>query len=82
MFLDRSGFRIRQGHQQVHCVSFPWIRSSKSNFFYLGAGSCVALSTTEAEYVGACATHGEEVWFQKMLSGLFGLKLEVTMRVY
>jgi hypothetical protein len=37
--------------------------------------SCVALSTTEAEYVIACR---EAMWLQKLLYGLFGLTLEVT----
>jgi hypothetical protein len=40
--------------------------------------SCVALSTAEDEYVATCATCREGVWLQKMLSGLFGLKLEAT----
>jgi hypothetical protein len=40
--------------------------------------SCVALSTTEAKYVAACAAYREAVWLRKLLSGLFGLKLEVT----
>jgi hypothetical protein len=48
--------------------------------------SCVALSTTEAKYVAACATCREVVWLQKLLSGLFGLELRrlafgVTTRV-
>jgi hypothetical protein len=38
--------------------------------------SCVALNMIEAEYVVTCATCREAVWFQKLLSGLFGLKLE------
>jgi hypothetical protein len=40
--------------------------------------SCVALSTAEVEYVAACATSREAVWLRKLLSGLFGLRLEVT----
>ena len=40
--------------------------------------SCVALSTDEAEYVATCPTCREAVWLQMLLSGLFGLKLEVT----
>jgi hypothetical protein len=38
----------------------------------------VALSTTEAEYIAACAAYSEVVWLQKMLSGLFDLQLEAT----
>jgi hypothetical protein len=40
--------------------------------------SCVALSTAEAEYVAACAACKEAVWLRKLLSELFGLKLEAT----
>jgi hypothetical protein len=35
----------------------------------------MALSTTEAEYLVACAVG---VWLWKLLSGLFGLELEAT----
>ena len=38
----------------------------------------VALSTTEAEYIAACAACSEAVWLRKMLSGLFDLQLEAT----
>ena len=38
----------------------------------------VAFSTTEVEYIAACAASGEAVWIQKMLSGLFDLQLEAT----
>ena len=38
----------------------------------------VALSTTEAEYIAACATCSEAVWLRKLLSGLFDLQLEAT----
>jgi hypothetical protein len=37
--------------------------------------SCVALSTTEAAYLTACAV---AVWLRELLSGLFGLRLEAT----
>jgi hypothetical protein len=40
--------------------------------------SCVALSMTEAEYVATCAVSREAVWLQKLLSGLFCLRLEAT----
>jgi hypothetical protein len=40
--------------------------------------SRVALSKAEAEYVATCARCREAVWLQKLLSGLFGLKLEAT----
>jgi hypothetical protein len=40
--------------------------------------SCVALSMTATKYVEACATCSEAIWIQKLLSGLFGLKLEAT----
>ena len=35
--------------------------------------SCVALSTTEAEYVVDCSTSCEVVWLRKLLSDLFDL---------
>ena len=38
----------------------------------------MVLSTTEAEYIVACAASGEAVWLRKMLSGLFDLQLEAT----
>ena len=38
----------------------------------------VALSTTEVEYIAACAASSEAVWLRKMLSGLFDLQLEAT----
>jgi hypothetical protein len=40
--------------------------------------SCVALSTTEGKYVAACAASKEAMWLQKLMSRLFGLRLEVT----
>jgi hypothetical protein len=54
---------------QYGITVISWLRREKS---------CVALSTTEDEYVATCATCREAVWLQKLLSGLFGLKLEVT----
>lgn len=36
----------------------------------------MALSTTEADYIVACAASGEAVWLRKMLSGLFDFQLE------
>ena len=38
--------------------------------------SCVALSTTEVEYVAACLTSCEVVWIKNLLSYLFDLELE------
>ena len=40
--------------------------------------SCMALSTTEAEYVVACSTSYEEVWLRKLLCDLFDLQLDAT----
>ena len=39
---------------------------------------CVALSTTEAEYVAACSVSCEAVSIRKLLCDLFDLQLEVT----
>jgi hypothetical protein len=67
--------------------NIPDQKSTSANCFSLGSNmvswsnrkqSCVALSTVEAEYVATCATCREAVWLQKLLSGLFGLKLEAT----
>ena len=38
----------------------------------------MALSTIEAEYVTACSTSCEVVWFKKLLSDLFDLQLDAT----
>ena len=38
----------------------------------------VVLSTIEAEYIDACSISSEDVWLQKMLSGLFGLEMDAT----
>jgi hypothetical protein len=67
--------------------SIPDWKSTSEYCFSLGSSmvswssrkqSCVALSTSEAEYVATCATSKEAVWLRKLLSELFGLRLEVT----
>jgi hypothetical protein len=67
--------------------SIPNRKSTSAYCFSLGFGmvswsskkqSYVELSTVEAKYVAACAACREAVWLQKLLSGLFGLKMEVT----
>jgi hypothetical protein len=40
--------------------------------------SCVALNTAEAQYVATCVVRREAIWLWKLLSWLFGLKLEAT----
>ena len=40
--------------------------------------SCVALSTTEAEYGVACSASCEAVWLRKLLYDLFDLQLDAT----
>ena len=40
--------------------------------------SCVALSTTKAEYVVAFSASCEAVWLRKLLSDLFDLLLDAT----
>jgi hypothetical protein len=40
--------------------------------------SCVALSTTEEEYVAAFAASRKAVWLQKLLTGLFDIAMDVT----
>ena len=39
---------------------------------------CVALSTTEAQYVTSCSDSFEAVWLRKLLSDLFDLQLDAT----
>ena len=70
-------------HGYVH---LDWVGSAidrKSNSgccFSMGSGviswfskkqSCVALSTTEVEYVAACSAIYEVVWLRKLLTDLF-----------
>ena len=38
----------------------------------------MALGTTEAEYIAACAACSEVVWLRKMLSRLFDLEMDAT----
>jgi hypothetical protein len=40
--------------------------------------SCVALSMVEVEHVATCAMSREAIWLQKLLSGLFGIRVEAT----
>ena len=40
--------------------------------------SCVALSTTEAEYVIAYSASCEAIWIRKLMSNLFDLQLDNT----
>ena len=66
-------------------------KSTSGCFFSLGSGmiswfnrkqSCVALSTTEEEYVVAFSASYEEVWMCNLLSDLFDLQLDVTCIFY
>ena len=41
--------------------------------------TCVALSTTDAEYIATCATSKEVVWLRKLLANLSGHELDVTV---
>jgi hypothetical protein len=67
--------------------SIPDRKSTSTYCFSLGSSmvswssmkqSCVALSMVEVEYVATCVACREAVWLRKLLSGLFGLKLEAT----
>jgi hypothetical protein len=40
--------------------------------------SSIALSIAEAEYIAACSTSCEDIWFPKLLTGLFDLEMEAT----
>ena len=62
-------------------------KSTSGCCFSMGSGviswfsrnqSCVALSTTKAEYVVACSASCEVVWVRKLLSNLFDLHLDAT----
>ena len=39
----------------------------------------VALNSVETEYIAACMAAREAVWLRKLLAGLFGHMLEVTV---
>jgi hypothetical protein len=41
--------------------------------------SCIAPSTTEAEYIATCSTSCEAIWLWKLLAGLFDLEMEAIM---
>ena len=67
--------------------SVPDRKSTSGCCFSLGSAviawrsrkqTSVALSTTEAEYIAACAACSEAIWLRKMISGLFDLQLEAT----
>ena len=40
--------------------------------------SCVAMSTTKAEYVAPCSASCEAVWLWKLLSDLFDIQMDAT----
>ena len=78
-------------------VDLDWVGSTTDRkrtsgcCFSLGSGmisrfsrkqSCVAFSTTEAEYVAACSASCEVVWLRKLLSDSFDLQLDVTCIFY
>ena len=44
--------------------------------------SCVALSTTEVEYVIACSASSKEVWLRKLMYDLFDLQFDATFIYY
>ena len=85
--MGSSTIRIRRltwtGYVDLDWVGSSIDRKSTSGCcFSMGSGviswfskkqSCVALSTTEAEYVIACLASCEEVWQRKLLSDLFDL---------
>ena len=66
---DWAGIAIDRKSTLGRCFSVglgvsSWFRKKQS---------CVALSTTEAEYVAACSASCEVVWLRKILSDLFDL---------
>ena len=67
---------LRRGN--IH--AFPWIlpRFAVEKLITCTSESCVALSTTEVEYVTACSASCEAVWLRKLLSNLFYLQLDAT----
>jgi hypothetical protein len=86
MWIDHE-FRLYGYSDLDWAESIPDQKSTSAYYFSLGSNmvswsskkqSCVSLSTTEVEYVATCETCRETVWLQNLLSGLFGLKLEVT----
>jgi hypothetical protein len=41
--------------------------------------SSIDLSMTKEEYIAACSTSGESIWFQMLLTDLFDLEMEATV---
>ena len=90
---DGLKYEVNQNINLEGYVDWDWAsstiyrKSTSTCFFSMGLGviywfsrkqSCVALSTTEAEYVAACSASCEAVWLQKLLSNIFDLQLDAT----
>jgi hypothetical protein len=41
--------------------------------------SSISLITTEGEYIATCYASCEDIWLQKLLTGLFDLEMEATL---
>ena len=77
-----------EGYADSNWVGTSIDRKSTSRcYFSMGLGviswfrrkqSCMALSTTEVEYVASCLASCEVVWLSKLLSDLFDLQLDAT----
>ena len=81
-------YEVTQNIKLEDYVDLDWVGSSTDRkstsgcFFCMGSGvifwfsrkqSCVALSTSDTEYVEACSASCEVVWMRKLLSDLFDL---------
>jgi hypothetical protein len=84
-----SGGLFMHGYADVDWAGSPVDRKSTSGYcFSLGSAmiswssrkqGSIAQSTAEAEYIAASDASKEAVWLRKLVSGLFGDKLETTV---
>jgi hypothetical protein len=84
-----SGGLFLHGYADVDWAGSPVDRKSTSRYcFSLGSAmiswssrkqGSIAQSTTEVEYIAASDASKEAVWLRKLVSGLFGDKLETTV---
>ena len=84
-----SGGLFLHGYADADWEGSPVDRKSTSGYcFSLGSAmiswssrkqGSIAQSTTKAEYIAASDASKEAVWLKKLVSGLFGDKLETTV---
>jgi hypothetical protein len=87
-----SGGLFLHGYADIDWAGSPVDRKSTSGYYFsLGSAmiswssrkqGSIAQSTAEAEYIAASDASKEAVWLRKLISGLFGDKLETTVVHY